>query len=182
MPSPIAHSAVGFAIYQAYRSRLPAWAKDRVGLAILLFIGLALIPDLDLVPAIALGDLGGIHNSITNSIIVGLAISVFVGGAISYIAGGRFALWFSAVLISISLHILMDYFSTSRGVMAFWPITSRRFIAPAKLFYGFQYSQGLLSISHLWTALTELVFAAAVVLLAAYIPKMRKKSREPVVK
>lgn len=178
MPSPIAHSAVGFAVYQAYRSRLPAWAEDRVGLAILLFIGLALLPDLDLIPAVALGDLGGIHNGITNSLIVALAASVVIGGAISYVAGGRFGLWFSAVFLSISLHILMDFFTTPRGVMALWPVTSNRFIAPARLFYGFQYSEGWLTISHLWTALTELVFAAAVVLLAVTVPKIGKKSRE----
>jgi len=179
MPSPIAHSAAGFAVYQAYRGRLPGWAQDRAGLAILLFIGMSLIPDLDLVPAVVLGDLGGIHNGISNSLIVGLAVSALVGGMISLAAGGKFALWFSAAFLCIGLHIAMDYFTTTRGVMALWPITTQRFVAPARLFYGVHYSEGLWSISHLWTALTELVFAAVVVILALYIPKIGKKSREP---
>ena len=145
----------------------------------MVFMGLSLIPDLDLVPAVILGDLGGIHNGITNSLIVGFAISAVLGGVISLVAGGKFALWFSAAFLCISLHIVMDYFTATRGVMALWPITSHRFVAPARLFYGVHHSEGLLSISHLWTALTELVFAAIVVILALYIPKIGRKSTEP---
>lgn len=178
MPSPIAHSAAGFAIYQAYRGRLPGWAQDRARLAISLFIGLSLIPDLDLVPAVVLGDLGGIHNGIANSLIVGVAVSAALGGVISLVAGGKLALWFGAAFLGISLHILMDFFTATRGVMALWPITSQRFVAPAKLFYGVRYSEGWWTISHLWTALTELVFAAAVLMLAVYIPKLIRKSAE----
>ena len=179
MPSPIAHAAAGFVVYQAYRSRLPAWAETRVGLAILVFIGLSLVPDLDLLPAVVLGDLKGIHNGITNSVVTALVISAALGVVISRIAGGRFLLWFSAAIASISLHILMDYFAATRGIMAFWPITSDRFVAPVKLFYGFHYSEGLISIRHLWTALSELAFAAVLVTLAVLLPRIGKKTAQP---
>ena len=182
MPSPIAHSAAGFAVYQAYRSRLPRWAQDRALLAILLFLALSLVPDLDIVPGLALGDLGAIHNSITNSFIVGIALLAVLGAAISLTADGRFTLWFGAALVSVVFHILMDYFTVGRSVMVLWPLTARRFVAPVRLFYGFHYSQGLWSLSHLWTALTESIFAAAVVAASVCLPRIRKRSRESALK
>jgi hypothetical protein len=45
--------------------------------------------------------------------------------------------------------------------MALWPLTGGRFQAPVFLFYGLHWSQGWLSVRHLWTLATELAFAAA---------------------
>jgi hypothetical protein len=60
----------------------------------------------------------------------------------------------------------MDYFTWSRGVMAFWPLMPDRFSAPVVLFYGFHWSQGWVSPRHLWTLLTEAPVAVAAVLTA----------------
>jgi inner membrane protein len=74
-----------------------------------------------------------------------------------------FGYWFMLALLSYEMHVLMDSATISRGVMAFWPFTTNRYLLPFRLFYGFHWSQGWLSISHLWTFLTEGVFAAVLI-------------------
>ena len=175
MPSPIAHGTTGYVLYRAFGPRLeerggPApWSSRRVLFIILV---LSLVPDLDVIPGLLVDDLHGIHNSLTNSILVGVVVAIAIGGVMWFL--GRIAArdWFLVALISYWLHIAMDYFTSERGVILFWPITSKRFIAPVQLFYGFHYSEGFISIHHLWTVVTELAFALALLLGISLIAKL----------
>jgi hypothetical protein len=49
--------------------------------------------------------------------------------------------------------------------MAFWPFDMARYLLPFRLFYGFHWSDGLLSVRHIWTFLSEGVFAAVLLAL-----------------
>jgi inner membrane protein len=164
MPSPIAHVAAGYTIARITgraRPRATAGVSDRVlvGAA----VGLSLLPDLDAIPGILAGNFGRYHNNLSHSLFVGLAVAVIVGGIAAASGRFRFGSGFALALVCFELHVVMDYFTVGRGVMAFWPFTAERFSAPIPLFYGLRWSDGWFSQRHLWTLLTEVPLVAAVV-------------------
>ncbi len=110
-----------------------------------------------------------------NSLFVGLCVSLLIASLIwlRWRAGFRF--WLVLSLLCYELHVLADYLTWGRGVMLFWPFTPERFAPPVYLFYGLHWSDGLFSVRHLWTVLTELGFAA--VLLAALELRSRWNER-----
>jgi membrane-bound metal-dependent hydrolase YbcI (DUF457 family) len=125
-----------------------------------------MLPDVDAIIGILAGDIGQFHNNGTHSLVFGLASATFIASVIWLKLRSGFLYWFSVSLISIASHILMDYFTLGgRGVMLLWPITVNRFDSPFKLFYGVRWSDGLLSIEHLWTVLTEIGFVLLIILI-----------------
>jgi inner membrane protein len=164
MPSPITHVTAGYIVYRfakaGSRTR-PEAGTDVVLLASAVI--LSLLPDFDSVLGILMGDFGRYHNNLSHSLLVGLMVALAVGGLSSLTTRDQFGLWFGLALACYQLHIVLDYFTWGRGVMAFWPITPERFSPPVALFYGFHWSEGLVSHRHLWTLLTEAPLAAALV-------------------
>jgi hypothetical protein len=67
----------------------------------------------------------------------------------------------------------MDFFTVSRGVMLFWPLTDQRFVSPVKLFTGLHWSQGVWSVHHLYTIFSEGIFVLSVFLLVAALLRRR---------
>ena len=159
MPSPIAHVAMGYLVYRTFRSRTPEEASQRLGPLprdLVATMAMSLAPDLDAVPGILFRDLGRFHNNFMNSIIFGLAFALGVG-AVSWInKRSGFKRWFTIALVSYETHVLMDFFTPGRGLLLLWPFSSERFAPPFKLFYGFRWSQGLISPKHIVTLVTEL--------------------------
>lgn len=168
MPSPIAHAAAGY-IVARIAGRSGKWAPSTVRTRVLIgaAVALSLLPDLDSVLGILLGDFGKYHNNLSHSLLVGLAVAVAVGGLAAVSGYARFRTGFGIALACFELHIVMDYFAVGRGVMAFWPLTAERFLAPFPLFYGLRWSDGWLSSRHFWTFLTEIPIAAVAVVVAA---------------
>lgn len=166
MPSPIAHLAAGYIVYRLSRTHEPQPQLKPIGRVPGLLIaaaGFSLLPDVDSIVGFLAGDFGRYHNNVTHSIFVGVAVSL----AFAYLMKwwrGAFTFWFLFMLICYNLHVLMDAATWSRGVMAFWPFSERRFLFPVTLFHGLHWSQGWLSVRHLWTVSTELLFAAVVIL------------------
>ncbi|MHB1131343.1 MAG: metal-dependent hydrolase [Chloroflexota bacterium] len=161
MPSPIVHVAAGCAVYLAL-SRNPSAAeagfvgtsRRRLAAAAVL----ALLPDLDALLGLAAGDFGRFHNNFTHSALVGLLVAATVAGSLWVSRKSNFPLWFLLCLLCYDLHILLDLFTEGRGRMLLWPLSSQRFQAPVILFYGLHWSDGFISVRHLWTALSELAF------------------------
>jgi hypothetical protein len=58
-------------------------------------------------------------------------------------------------------------------VMALWPLSEKRFLLPVPLFYGLHWSDGWLSLRHVWTVLTELAFTAVALFVSALRPRRR---------
>lgn len=165
MPSPIAHVAAGYAIYKLYATRKPSMKHVRFGpLAGLLALSLllSLLPDFDIIPGFLLGDFDQFHNTVTNSLIVGMVVAIIFALIVRVWAPSQFVFWFVLVLLTYETHVVMDYLGSERGVMLFWPVTAERFAPPVHLFYGFHRSDGWISIRHLWTFLTEIIFLAIV--------------------
>jgi membrane-bound metal-dependent hydrolase YbcI (DUF457 family) len=165
MPSPIAHLAAGYAIYLISRTSSPQRALRPVGPfpGLLVFTaGLSLLPDIDSVAGLLSGDFGRFHNNLTHSLLVGWGIALTVGVLMNWRRGSGFWYWMILTALCYNLHVIMDWTTTGRGVMALWPIMAQRFLAPVTLFYGLHWSEGLVSERHLITLATELGFVALV--------------------
>ncbi len=166
MPSPIAHTTAAYAIYLVFDSdleRFLPWTGRQFSRLFLVSIFLCLLPDLGSIIGIVTGDFARFHNSWEHSLLMGLVTALLVGGAVSWIRAGQFWRWFLIALFCYESHVIMDYFTIGRGVMLFWPFSLDRWGAPVKLFYGLHWSDGWLTPRHLWTAVTEIAFAAVVV-------------------
>ncbi len=87
--------------------------------------------------------------------------------------------WGAMILLCFELHVLMDLFTIGRGVKVLWPLSDARYSPPIKLFYGLHWSDGWLSVRHLWTLLSEAAFAA-VIGAAAYGWSRRQRPADAV--
>jgi hypothetical protein len=179
-PSPLAHSAMGYFIFRIFRFRIPAWLKRSKYPNFILFlivVGLSMLPDIDVIPALITGDFLGWHNQWTHSLVVGLGVALVIG-AIGWWKDRRFGFWFVISLLAYQMHVIMDLFTYGdRGSMIWWPITSERYVGAVTLFFGVRWSEGLFSWMHLLTLLTEALFAGLMVLLASAFEKWRRARR-----
>jgi membrane-bound metal-dependent hydrolase YbcI (DUF457 family) len=177
MSSPIAHLGAGYAIYRYYKDRLPRDRRHvwKFPLQLMLVIGLSMLPDADVIPAVLLRDMRAYHNNFSHSLIFAIPIAFLTAGIFQGIYRSSFWLWFLICLISYDLHVLMDALTAERGVMMFWPLTQNRFASPVKLFFGVQWGLGWFSIWHVWTIVSEFCFAAIVIGAVNYFE--RRKTR-----
>jgi hypothetical protein len=180
MPSPIAHLTAGYALYALTRVYQPELAPGpphrSVPFLLTVTMGFSLAPDLDSIVGLLAGDFGRFHNNLTHSLLVGAVVSLVFGAAMQALRGRGFGFWFGVSLAAYELHVLMDWTTFGRGVMAWWPLTDVRFQAPVFLFYGLHWSQGWLSFRHLWTLVTELAFAAAALLALRHLSRLRLRA------
>jgi len=166
MPSPIAHLAAGYVIYrvaQNYMPLPPVQFTEGVPTLLILAAGFSLLPDVDSVAGVFFGDFGRYHNNASHSLFVGAAVALAFALFMKW-RTNNFGFWFVFAFCCYSLHVLMDASTWSRGVMALWPFTAQRFLSPVTIFYGLHWSEGFLSTNHLWTILTEVIFAALLIL------------------
>lgn len=181
MPSPLAHSAMGYLIYRIARSgqqgaasglesrrNSKAWVRDLLAPQLWLLVGLSILPDVDAIAGFLLNDMAGFHNNGTHSLLVGLLVALLVAGTAWWRDKEGFFRWWVIAFAGYAMHVLMDSVTfDSRGVMLFWPLSQERFLAPFSLFYGVRWSDGLFSAAHLITLSTELIFTALVVWAAS---------------
>ena len=166
------HTTAGYVVYRIYRDRLPqsfvinVWKIPKLLMITLIF---AMLPDIDSVFGILSGNFARYHNNATHSLIVGLLVALVASGIASMFSTISFRLIFLVTFLSYAGHVLLDFFTISRGVMALWPLSWERFASPLPLFYGLHWSDGLFSVRHLWTFLTELATAALLILAIQYI-------------
>jgi membrane-bound metal-dependent hydrolase YbcI (DUF457 family) len=177
MPSPIAHLGVGYAIYRHCKHLLPvdqsrSW---KFPLQMITITGLSMLPDLDVIPAIAFRDMKAYHNNFSHSLLFAVPVAFLIGGAFHRIYRSSFSLWFLMCLAEYDLHIIMDMMTAERGVMMFWPLTQNRFSSPIKIFYGLQWGLGWCSIWHLWTILTESIFVLFLMVVVNYLNKRKNQ-------
>ena len=169
MPSPIAHTAIGYLIFKVQRRgdvrKGQKWTRA-VAPTLIVVLGLSILPDLDSVAGILMGDFGSYHNNWTHSLLIGLGVALVIGSLVWLMRHSGFGRWFIITLLCYELHVVMDYFTIGRGVMAFWPFSLERFASPVPVFYGLRWSDGWLSTRHLFTITTEVGFIILVVIIA----------------
>jgi inner membrane protein len=172
MPSPIAHASVGYLIYRSINPKNHTNPQNKDYLSPLLWTAIlfSLIPDFDFIPGFLFGTYDQFHNTFSNSFFSGLIFAI-VTGVIGWSLKKSFLFWFTFPLISYELHVIMDFFTWGRGLMLFWPFDSSRYEPEIYFFYGLHRSDGLVSLRHLWTILTELSFS----IILVFIPKLLLK-------
>lgn len=177
MPSPIAHLGAGYAIYRYYKHSLPQTRKRvwKFPLSMLLIMGLSLLPDLDVIPAIIYRDMQNYHNNFSHSLLLGIPVAILIAVIVRQIYHSDFWLWFLICLVSYELHIIMDVMTAERGVMIFWPLSQNRFVSPIRIFYGLKWGLGWFSPWHLWTLFTESVFVLVVTIVLNYFDKRKNQ-------
>lgn len=166
MPSPLAHTTAGYAVYRLLRRRRSDWEPQvwRLPLILLVTLVFSILPDFDAVAGILAGDIGRYHNQGTHSLVVGLLVALLFAVLLARGRMHAFKAWFPPLLLSYELHVLMDVVTLGeRGVMLLWPLSSARFDVPFTLFYGVRWSEGIFAWQHLVTLATEAVFALLVI-------------------
>lgn len=166
MPSPIAHLAAGYTAYYLSRSRQPQMKVATIGplpTSLAVAAGFSLLPDIDSLAGLVMGNFGRFHNNATHSLVVGFGAALAFAAVMQRRERQGFAYWFMLALVCYEAHVVMDSATISRGVMAIWPFNMERYLLPFRLFYGFHWSDGVISNRHIWTFLSEGGFAAVVV-------------------
>jgi membrane-bound metal-dependent hydrolase YbcI (DUF457 family) len=171
MPSPIAHTAAGYALYRLLAApRLEEETSlGRSFPRLLLIVALSMLPDLDFLPGLLLNEFDRFHNTFSNSLLLAFPVALLIAAIFSFKQKSRFLFWFGFVFLCYELHVVMDYFTVGRGVLLFWPISSERYQPAFKLFYGLHRSDGWFSIRHLWTLLSELAFVALIRFMTGFV-------------
>lgn len=190
MPSPIAHLAAGYIVYRAIRpaaetedtedtTATPAKLSLRLASLPLLAttLTLSLLPDIDVIPGFATGDLGRFHNQATNSLLFALTASLGVGLLCRVTGWAKFRTGFLLTLGLVLLHIAMDAATMGRGVKLLWPFSHERFSAPVRLFYGLHWSEGWVSAKHITTVVTELATVAVAGALLLTVKRRRNRTQ-----
>ena len=139
-------------------------------------VGLSILPDIDAAVGILLGDLDRYHNHLMNSPAFAFLVAVAVGG-IGWWRRSEFRFWFTLALACYLVHIVLDYLTVGRGIMLLWPLSEERFRSSFELFYGLHWSDGLISIYHLYTVFSELATLLVVGLVLKYYEKNRARRR-----
>ncbi|OVE74214.1 hypothetical protein BVX94_01095 [bacterium B17] len=168
MPSPVAHVTLGYVLFRSFRgyyrgSFHPVLTSGWVFFFLCAF--LSLLPDIDVGAAVWFSDFGKYHSNLTHSLSAGLVAAVIAGAFIKLFRFMDFRHGFWLALLSYYLHLFLDFFSYGRGIMLLWPFSDQRFGSPATLFLGVRWENGLWAVSHIWTALSEVLFALAHILL-----------------
>jgi membrane-bound metal-dependent hydrolase YbcI (DUF457 family) len=165
MPSPIAHVSAGYVLWRLFGAHSRCVA-DAGWVGVLAFAGLSLAPDMDSVLGVLSNDFGRYHNNISHSLLGALPVGALVYAFLKLTRLAPTVPWARAAMVCYVVHVGMDYFTHGRGVMALWPITSERFIAPVLLFYGLHWSAGWVSSAHVVTFVTEAIPSAIAIGLA----------------
>jgi len=182
MPSPIAHSLMGYTI-----SRLTPGAASKRRISLTLFYLLtANAPDLDFIPGFLIGEPGYYHQGISHSF--GFAVlwaSVFsIGIALLRWDAPRRV---SAILFFLySSHVVLDYFGADTGfpfgVPLLWPLTDDYYLASYPFFSGIRRASGssmnvifsLVSFHNLFAITIEFFLLAPVVWFVLVLQRRRK--------
>ena len=162
MPSPLAHTATGLAIYLATLPDTPASATQLV-LA-------ANAPDLDAIPGIIAGEIGRFHNYASHSICFAVA-----GALLLTLTGRKSSQTFLLILLSALTHLVLDGLGSRRGLQLLWPLSDGRYRGGLRLFYGLRWNAPWHSGEHLKTIRNELPYALGIMLLGWLIGDTRAR-------
>lgn len=161
MPSPIVHAVAGYALAkflpleQPLSHQLQQWK-----LPIFYSVFMAAAADLDFIPQLLFG--GSFHRGLSHSLLFTLLFSTITAFLVSSWWKTSYPKLLHCSLIFYGSHLLLDYFSSGRGIKVFLPFVDRFYKAPITLFPGLHYSEGLWHSSHLPTLIFEFVLCAIV--------------------
>ena len=192
MPSPIAHSAVGYIL-----THLPFYKKDRAAqrflplssnshstthlpsaFMVLYSVVVANLPDLDFLPQVITGD--RFHRGPTHSLLAASIVSVVLAWLVHrYWSRARYRSLLGFTFILYVSHLLLDYFTAGGpGMQLLWPLSDRYFQAPFPLFPGVHHSRGFWDSSHLIFITAETLFSLCL-FIGLRLLQNRRESQRP---
>lgn len=180
MPSPVAHSMMGLAVYITSTKKeeiISSWKR------FLFFIFLANLPDIDFLPVFIFGFsiIPNIHQGITHtigfSIVAGLFFALLYGSK-----GGNVLKGFLLVFSLLSSHIFLDYLTVDStppyGFKLLWPFSDKPLTSSVSIFDGLAKKslEELLSYGNFRVVLREMAIFLPLTFLI-YLLKMEKESK-----
>ena len=178
MPSPLAHSITGYAIFKIFRLKNPPQLRFSRPVLVWSIIA-ANVADVDFIPQL-LTD-ANIHRGITHSIALTVVVSL-VAFVLSYRIARHLAtqVFFLTAAIYGS-HLLLDFFTAGgRGMQLLWPLTPMFFQSPFPLFPAVHHSEGIFYWGHLLFIGYELVYAFLLMKGFDFFTSERMKSQNPI--
>jgi len=138
MATPLGHMLAGYAIYSFARGPK---AGEQPGLV---FLGVFMAPDLDLIPGLLAGQPALYHGGISHSLGFALLISLTVAG-ICKMRGKVFLPVFILGFLAYSSHLLLDWLGPDGrplfGIPVFWPISNETFLSPVTALPGVSHAR-----------------------------------------
>ena len=143
MPSPVAHSAAGIALYLLIYNNNTNFRKSglKPPLLLALAVFLANLPDFDFIPGFLIGDPNRFHHGISHSLIFALSIASLVYLMVKKtMAVLDVKKLYLLLVLTLSSHVVLDFLtwdgSEPFGVPMFWPFSSDYVISPHSFFMG----------------------------------------------
>lgn len=185
MPSPIAHSLMGYLIYRV--TTKPYKGQKRY--IILLYLFIANVPDLDFLPGFFVGSVSRYHHGISHSIGFSLLFalgSYFILGVL--MQGHRkkrfaivFCLYFSHVVLDFLTKAPSNPYGDPVGEQFFWPFSNEYYISPFAFFQIIHFEDAtgdfllsLFSLHNLMAVSVEFAILSTVILTVEFWKHRRK--------
>ncbi len=176
MPSPIGHAVTGVAGFLIIRDHVP---QHQLGWFFMGAIGIACLPDLDVVPGLLLyGNPTVFHHQAAHSLTaVGLiALLTAIVARWLNLATRRWGFWAGSVYGShVALDLLVDDPTVPRGEQLLWPFSFDYVIAPITPLPRFDYFdpiegilQSLFSAHNFLSIIQEIVLLSPIAFVAWY--------------
>ena len=128
MATPVGHYLVGISLAQAFAR------NDRERRQVLLMGTVAVLPDLDVLPGLAVGNLAQFHHDISHSLLAAAAFSV---AGLFFLMWNRSTRTLYITLVSFLLytsHLLLDFLTLDTGapfgIPLFWPFITQTYESP----------------------------------------------------
>jgi inner membrane protein len=179
MPSPIAHSATGYAIARLFLvDRKSSLGNKNSFLQINYGILVAVAADLDFIPQLITGE--KYHHGFTHSLTFAIAVSVCVY-SLRYCLKKQLStrlLWLTLMLYGS--HLLLDFFTQGgNGIQLLWPFTTATFKSPISLFPSTYWSEPLFQHpGHLIFIAVELGYAALLLAGVGFLNRSRTQKSQ----
>ena len=184
MPSPLGHSLIGLSGYP----QLSKWLSPYPPLLwVGLFVVVANLPDVDILPGLLMGNPALYHRQATHSVAAAVAIGTLAAllvrrqGPPNYRIGVWMALLYGSHLL---LDMLVADDAAPYGIQLLWPLSSRYFMSPISLFPGFQYFEpdlgfmrSVFSLTNLKVAIREVLILLPLVIVSSL--RYRRPRRHP---
>jgi hypothetical protein len=174
MPSPVAHTIVALSLHAlTARDRGEAAHLGRAAL----FVGTAVVPDLDLL--LRFVDGRNHHQAESHSIGCALIAGLLAWGLASAWRLARPARWGGVAALGWASHVVFDLFSRDThppiGLMAWWPLSSGHFKFPWPLFMDIGRTLDWATVRHNALAVTwEVVVLAPLLALSWRLSPFRR--------
>ncbi len=156
MATPVGHYLVGISLAQAF-------ARNERERRLALWMGtIAMLPDLDVLPGLAVGNLARFHHDISHSLLAAAAFSI---------AGLFFLMWNKSrrtlyiTLVSFLIytsHLLLDFLTLDTGapfgIPLFWPFVAQTYESPWLVLPNVQHTLApLLGVHNLLVVIREVL-------------------------